>query len=786
VRLEPGFKRDMLCLLILAGAVLFLFREPLLTGRTLFLDDVESYFYPMAHFKYQSVRAGVIPLWNPYPFSGMPFLGDPQSAMFYPPGWIFFAIPPETAILLFVVLHFFLSGVTGYYFLRALGLSPPACLCGGAFYAFSGFAVLHAIHLGILAAYSLIPLGLLLTQRLTEKPCARAVALLGLFTGIHILAGAYQMTFFMLLICALLMSGQLKRQRESLKPAGFFILAVLLGILLSAVQLMPTGEFLGLAPRMGAVGFQEAASGSLQAKDLVMLAIPDYFGHPLRGNYRGHWTYWEICLYVGVFPLMLALGALLSAPPGERRRIAIFTGLALFGLLMALGRHTPLYGIFHQLPVFNALRVPGRFMVMGVVSLLYLSGVSCHYLPGLWNRSSPKIHRLLAAAGIILAVALAGMVMIAYDRAGWGPGLAAFVLTGFAGLALIAWGSRDESRNNIFQAGALALILASAFSFGLTWNPTVPGGYYRQWAARFQADKGRTPPARIHYYPPLPLKDSLNLPQCAGVSNIVGYNPLALSRYLEYLIYSDFGRTMEPWIARKLTANGNIFGIDKTGAVMIRLLGVSRDYRHEKMGSGFTFQTRVMPDPFPRAFLAERYVVIPEKESLLKALRAGEMDLRRTLIFQEEPEPGGESPAPSPPPASEGEWPGATVQAFGPNHVRVEISPQRPGWLFLGEIFYPGWEAKVDGKSRKIHRADYIFRAVRVYPGEKSVEFTYSPASLKKGGAVSLAALLAVLALFSCKGQPGTPRREGAPAPENAAPGQTPAPGDDSQKPAAG
>jgi uncharacterized membrane protein YfhO len=62
----------------------------------------------------------------------------------------------------------------------------------------------------------------------------------------------------------------------------------------------------------------------------------------------------------------------------------------------------------------------------------------------------------------------------------------------------------------------------------------------------------------------------------------------------------------------------------------------------------------------------------------------------------------------------------------------------------LTDSWYPGWIARVDGIETPIERADYIFRAVRLAPGEHRVEFEYRPASLQIGALISGVALLAL------------------------------------------
>lgn len=64
------------------------------------------------------------------------------------------------------------------------------------------------------------------------------------------------------------------------------------------------------------------------------------------------------------------------------------------------------------------------------------------------------------------------------------------------------------------------------------------------------------------------------------------------------------------------------------------------------------------------------------------------------------------------------------------------------GWLYFSDSYYPGWAAKVDGKPSPILLAEQAFRAVRVFSGDRLVEFSYRPASFGAGLGISLLALV--------------------------------------------
>ena len=60
----------------------------------------------------------------------------------------------------------------------------------------------------------------------------------------------------------------------------------------------------------------------------------------------------------------------------------------------------------------------------------------------------------------------------------------------------------------------------------------------------------------------------------------------------------------------------------------------------------------------------------------------------------------------------------------------------------MTDLFYPGWRAEVDGTDAEIHRANYLFRMVRVGKGEHEVRFVYSGGTFYKGLVLSVCAVM--------------------------------------------
>jgi len=74
----------------------------------------------------------------------------------------------------------------------------------------------------------------------------------------------------------------------------------------------------------------------------------------------------------------------------------------------------------------------------------------------------------------------------------------------------------------------------------------------------------------------------------------------------------------------------------------------------------------------------------------------------------------------------------------------LETAPSSKGLLVVSELYYPGWQAYVDGKKVETLRADLMLRGVMLAGGQHRIEFRFEPKSVRVGGAISLvfAALL--------------------------------------------
>jgi len=132
--------------------------------------------------------------------------------------------------------------------------------------------------------------------------------------------------------------------------------------------------------------------------------------------------------------------------------------------------------------------------------------------------------------------------------------------------------------------------------------------------------------------------------------------------------------------------------------------------------------------------------IIPDLAAAQAALESSSFDPRREVILE-----SGLPLAEEEPTADDR----VEIALYQPQRVVIQAASAQAGYLLLADLFYPGWQARVDGKRVSILRADGVLRAVYLPAGEHTVELIYRPASFFIGGIISLGsvAVWAVLLL---------------------------------------
>lgn len=454
----------------LAPLILF---APFLLGRhVLYWGTPLLQFYPWRQFALETIRAGHLPLWNPYLGNGAPLVANYQSAIFYPPNWLSLLLPLDYSFSWLVALHLIWAGAGMVTLSRALGLRPLGQAVAGLAFGMSQYLVARAGFFSINAAVAWLPWVIWAGDQLIANAQSsfprtrfRAALLLSLFLSLQLLAGHAQTAWYTLLLLGawtlwrlLTLSFLLPRTPASLvirhakRSWVIFHLsfAVSLAFLLAALQLLPTAELLRQSPRADAADYEFVMTYSFSPWRLLTLFAPDLLGNPARGQFYGYGNYWEDAVYVGILPTLLALGVILSSlfsglrrlitrtpafpPPPladpeskangagspapsrsttEDLSLVIFLALTLpITVLLATGHNTPIFPFFYRyVPTFDLFQAPARMMIWFVFALALLAGIGADRWLSIPLRGRPLYWTRLGAVGAI-TITLTSLVVL--------------------------------------------------------------------------------------------------------------------------------------------------------------------------------------------------------------------------------------------------------------------------------------------------------------------------------------------------------------------------------------
>jgi len=174
--------------LIFAVFTLAVWLDPVCTGRNFVGRDLLPYNLPAEKVIHDAYASGSLPIWNPYISGGRPLLANPNSGALYPARIALAALPFETAMRIYPVLHWIAAGLGVLVLLGSLGVSPEGAWIGAATYAFSGASVGEVFYPHIQPGFALLPWILWGLHR--RRALGRfAIPLLGALFGLDFLAG---------------------------------------------------------------------------------------------------------------------------------------------------------------------------------------------------------------------------------------------------------------------------------------------------------------------------------------------------------------------------------------------------------------------------------------------------------------------------------------------------------------------------------------------------------------------------------------------------------------------
>jgi hypothetical protein len=705
--------------------------------------DLYAEVAPRVEFAFSALRQGRIPLWNPYQLSGTPFLATQQHGALYPLNAAHLVLPLPLALSVTAVLHYWIAAVSAALLARDLGASRLGAAVAGAAFALSG-AMFQRLYLPPhLYAACWLPAQLLLARRLHSRGVtpARVIALAAVF-ALQLLGGYAQYSLFAIYLLSAWILWVAVSGPSLAKAAGTaaaVIAAGLLAMLLSAAQLLPSIELLVESPRRPGLLLDANLRGTALLSVLRSLLLP------------AAWPGIATEASFGIVLLFLALLGV-SGESFSRRDRGFFALVIVLALPLVQGATGPLFPAVRLLPGYEWFREPNRILVVVVLLLSCLGASGMSRIAA--STSRLELARRLAMPLLLfagLAVLLGQLDPAPHPLGSWHR----FLWLGAAlGLALLLPHGR-------WRAPAVA-VLALAELLLLHSNPVVlphtdPHAFDPSPAAidylRHHQGYGRTLIAeglhRAFEFEPQPLPKT---GMAAGLYALGDYENLYSARYASFLGALQGREPLPPaW-------QGRVFGnaltirrrlLDVAGCAFV-LASPPQPFVRPG-GSAYPLLHRderasvlANPTALPRAYLVHRAVGVDSVEEALGRLRDPSFPHREAVTLE------GLSAATVELPAIEGT---IAIETYEPERVVLRAVTDGEAFAFLSDQDYPGWSAYLDGAPVDVLRANGVFRAVRVPPGEHRIEFLYTPRSFRLGALASVLSLAAtgVLLVYSSR-----------------------------------
>ena len=93
----------------------------------------------------------------------------------------------------------------------------------------------------------------------------------------------------------------------------------------------------------------------------------------------------------------------------------------------------------------------------------------------------------------------------------------------------------------------------------------------------------------------------------------------------------------------------------------------------------------------------------------------------------------------------------AAVKQYDADYVNIGVSAGNSKLLILGDLYYPGWKAYIDGGEVKIYPVNYVMRGVFIPKGRHTVEFIYRPKSFLTRVTISLLTVCITISVIGIK-----------------------------------
>lgn len=785
--------RNWPVLLLLLAAMVALFSPVLFTAKIVRAPDILNEFYWGVYDAYAQPLWSLLRIdlscagWNPYINSGHSNDGGMASMQFlYLYRLVFGLIPAPASVAWFMVLHLFLGGLGSYYYCRQVGCSRWGGLFGGLVFALctENISLVNAGHVMKIATIAHAPWVLYFLEKGFRSQRWLHYLAAGMVLAFQFFNTHWQIAFYTCLAVAayllvrLLAGGTLREKGRDLLMTVvmtlFFVCAVAISLAPLASWSRDTnrGVHSGANQGKGGLARDEAMMWSLPPEETAALVIPGLFGlsrqeagdRPAAGQvyYWGRMVFTQTASYFGLLPwLLLPLPLLL-----QRDRITAAALCAVFGgLLFSMGNYTPFYHLLYDyLPGINRFRVPKMMLFMTAFGLAVLTARGIDLLRDERQRRLPQTKPWLAwvlAFPLLITLLLLIEQLFGATVRDWLSDLLTRPTRyeSDAGLAMRRWFNLEQETGIALALASLhALVLLAlvrrrlAIGLGTVFllvllvgdlwrvnrqflvltdppkrlgQPVSPAMQWIKEQGRGAEGTGhaREQGSEVPPYRTLLLGDGDPMRYAAAKLPVLfTANAVQKRRWQEYLDMLSFRSALPDMMNVRWLVYGQ-------AAYQRDQAYFGPHYQPVFSGGGeVVLENRQV---LPKAWLVNQVEVLADSKQRMKRLQEPSFDPARMAVVESQPLL----------PLAASEQPGTvTVQVNRAEWIALTAEIAANSLLVLGEKYYDGWQATLNGSAVAIVPVNHILRGVYLPPGKHSVEFRFEPLPFKIGRWLTLGA----------------------------------------------
>jgi hypothetical protein len=699
--------------------------------------------YAQTEFLVKNLHEGRIPHWWPEVGAGSPVVAEGQAAHYHPVRLLLGLVLSAPAVFMGEVgIYLALAGLGTFFYLRQIHLNRIAALAGAISFMFGSQCVVYVRSMVLLRAGCLLPWLLLLAERLIQRGRYIELAWVALAVALQFLSGNPTFAIVALLgipaylICRVMLGRERGWKRAAAAVVGWGAAAAV-GIAMAAIQVIPTFMHLPFSVRES--GFSaEYLAHSLVARMPEMLQFVFPFTRHL-GDVTSTGAF-NPASVAGFYCGGLMAVALAYAVLAVRRKAAAgaLAAGAILATILALGG----YAYLSKLPIFGSMRFPVRYLFWATLCVSCLSAVGLHLAMAWsrlrrasWSRYVPVLlygagaavlgaaffvkhatrrHELLlslipAAVGLILvallvrgsrhskAIALAGALILTGDllifREYWGYAQRANTSEALGKSGAVAWLSQDREA---FRTLTLR-IDPDRLDQAPLQETFQTGGGIGSTAANWDL-------STLNFSFSLGLKDYNTL--LAAVTDQLEKRPERAQDTVNLLGFLRTKYALGP-------KTKPLEGWEKVWEGRESAIWKNPEFRNADVVVGRVTaepagELKTVPLATPVAYREAAVVKTTELPKLDPALVVKQV--RR-------------------------------IPVDDPDRMEFQVSTTGVGLLVIPSNYYPGWEARVNGKPAQIYKTNWVGMGVVVGPGESNVSLRFETPGWRLGLWVSVASV---------------------------------------------